>query len=482
MMKHFKLLFVSFALITGLFTSCSKNEPISEELNIQKTEAITLSLNRLSQQFNSDGNVTASGNPSGNIVFDFGFDFVYPLHLSFNNNSSVYVNSLDDLIEILINSSTNLYIDGIQFPFNVEVYDENSNSIVVITINSEAEFYDLIESLDWDDQDECDCYQNYNPVCVEVTDVAGVVFTVTYPNSCYAICDGFDADDFIDSCEGDYNGNTTYECFTFNFPISVITDQNLTITVNSQEELNTAVYNSFYFGFVYPFNVTTEEGDVETIENQESFNDLLEDCYDDLTDDCECYQDYNPVCVQIETPTGNLEIIEFDNECYAICEGFSAEDFVNCEIDDECDCDDEENITVCVEVEVDGQIEIYSFLNACLAECEGYTEADFVDCSGNTDCTTENVVIILLECPWTLNGTTTYEFNSDNTVEITGSGLSTTGEWSIEMSNDGYPIVSIISDIGNFSDDWHFVDCNQVNSLTVTSSVNPAAEIFLNCD
>ena len=74
-MKHFKLLFVSFALVTGLFTSCSKNEPISEELNIQKTEAITLSLNRLSQQFNSDGNVTASGNPSGNIVFDFGFDF-----------------------------------------------------------------------------------------------------------------------------------------------------------------------------------------------------------------------------------------------------------------------------------------------------------------------------------------------------------------------------------------------------------------------
>ncbi|MEY8848418.1 hypothetical protein AB9K26_06370 [Psychroserpens sp. XS_ASV72] len=484
-MKHFKLFLFSVVLFAGFLTACSNNESVSENQDIQQSQAITESLNRLSQQFNSQGDVIPSANPSGNIVFDFGFDFVYPLNLSFNNGTTVTVNDLEELISIMINSTNELYINGIEFPFDVEIYDAATDSIIVITINNEDEFLELLESLNWEMQDNCNCTQEFDPVCIEITDPAGVSFVITYPNACYAFCDGFQESDFIDDCQQDYNNNTSNDCFTFNFPLTVITDQNQTITVNSQEELNNALYNAFYFDFVYPFDVTNSEGNVVSINNENDFIDLLEDCYGEVVGSCECPDVYNPVCVEIENPFGGVDVIEFQNACYAECEGFTSADFVDCNTNNPCiECENLPLNPVCVEVEIEGQLIIRTFPNPCFAECEGFTETDFIDCSGNTsECTTDAVLAILFECPWTVNGNVVYEFNSDGSVGITGSGLSTVGSWSIFMSNNGYPVVSISAEIGNFNDEWNFLDCNLINSLLVTSSNNPAGNnIVLSCD
>ncbi|MBR9914382.1 MAG: hypothetical protein GYB32_06060 [Algicola sp.] len=481
MMRNFKLFFLSLAIIASFLTACSNNEPVVEQQTIEKSESITTSLNQLRQQFNDDGNVVPSNNPTGNIVFDFCFDFVYPLTLSYNNDTTVTVNSLEDLVQILINSNNELYIDGIAFPFDVETYSEDTDAIVVVTINDEQAFIDLLASCNFENF-SCDCYEVYDPVCVEIEAPDGQLFLMTYPNACYAECDGFTQEDFAENCADDYNSPGGIDCFEFLFPLTIITDNNQTITVNSQEELDNALYNSYYFNFQYPFQVALyDQAEVVTINNQGELEALLDDCYGNQGTNCDCPDNIDPVCVELESPTGNIDIISFPNACIAECEGFTQEDFVDCETTGECDYPDEFD-PVCVEVEVEGQLVIFTYPNACYAECEGFTADDFVDCESNTpDCTTDNVVEILLSCPWTSNGNT-YVFEADGSVAIEGSGLSTIGTWTVELGIEGYPIVSIFAEIGNFNDDWNFLDCNLINSLLVTSSLNPAASIALSCD
>ncbi len=548
-MKNFKIFLLSFALIAGFLTSCSNEDSVVEEQNINETEAITQSLNRLAQQFDNDGNVVATSNPAGNIVFDFGFDFIYPLNLSFNNGATVAVNNLDELIEILINSTDNLYVNGIEFPFEVEIYDEDSDAIVVISINNEEEFLDLIEDL-WDDDDSCECYEVYDPVCIEIQDPNGNSFVITYPNECYALCDGFTPNDFSNNCEEDYNNPGGFECFEFNFPISIVTDADVTIVVNSQNELDNALYNTYSFDFVYPFQITTDDGDIETIEDAEDFYEELEDCFDDYEEPClldiaslevllqECdnmeAEIYNANGDNLENEyylafDGNGELIVngeptvVDSGSWSIsttnentiltinglltftdlngswelseCEELELE-FTNgnqsLEIDLDCEdiivepcdeCDDEEYDPVCVEfTDSNGNIIRLPFNNECEALCEGFTSEDIIDCEENSDCTIDPVLVILLECPWTVNNSITYEFDDNGEVTISGSGLTTVGSWTIFMGNNGYPVVNIEANIGNFNDEWHFVDCNLINSLQVNSATNPASQIALDCE
>ncbi|MEM5564341.1 hypothetical protein WNY78_04470 [Psychroserpens sp. AS72] len=386
-MKNLKLAIISVLFIACCFTSCTNNEPVVEEQNIQESTSITTSLAQLRTQFDSQGDVLTANNLTGNIVLDFCFDFVYPLNLSYNNGVSVTVNNLDDLIEVMINSTNNLYIDGIEFPFNVEVYSETENAIVVTTINNEEEFMSLVESCDFDNNTSCECYEVYDPVCVDITAPDGVTFLVTYPNACYAECDGFTEADFAENCQQNYNYLDGTDCFTFNFPIDIITDNNETVTINSQEELNNTIYNSYYFEFVYSFDITYNDGTLLSIGNEEAFIALLEYCFDG---GCPCPAVVIPVCVEVVSQNGNTEIL--------------------------------------------------TFLNACEAECAGFTEADFVECEmqqGN--CDAQVVTQYLAECTWLANTSLQnnilgYEFNTDGTLIITTNTATddpVNGTWSI---------------------------------------------------
>jgi len=425
-MKNLKLTLLSILFVACCFTSCTNDEPVIQEQNIEESQSITTTLSQLRTQFDDLGNVMPTENTSGNIVFDFCFDFVYPINLSYNSGTSVTVNSLDDLVDVMINSTNNLFIDGIEFPFDVEVYNEDQDAIVIATISSEQEFISLIADCDFENNFDCACTEEYNPVCVEIIAPDGEAFIITYPNACYAECDGFTEADYSNDCEEDYNWSGGNECFTYNFPLTIITDNNETITVDSQEGLNNALYNAYYFDFVYAFNVTLDDGTVLTIGNEEEFIDLLVGCFgnDDNDDDCDCDEEFVPVCVQV---------IE------------------------------------------DGVTLVYTFTNACYAECEGYTPNDFVDCEdGNnntSDCSEEGIINMLAECQWTsisndfpnLQGKV-FEFGADGSVTITDLGTSETftGTFDTSINSSGQVLIffnlpASIEDIGNL--DWTVVFC-----------------------
>jgi len=390
-MKKIKLGLLSFLFAVLAVTSCTNNEPVADQQAIEESPSIVTSLSELRQKFNSEGNFTTENNPAGNIVFDFCFDFVYPLDLSYNNGTTVSVNSLDELVDIILASTDELYINGIAFPFDVEVYNDDSDAIEIVTINNEDDFIDLLDDCDFDDPQECACFEEYDPVCVEITDPNGDTFTITYPNECYAACDGFGEDDFIEDCEDDYYTGGDLFCFEFNFPFDVIINEDTVVTINSLDDLFNATYDVYDFDFVYPFNVTTEDG-IETIENSEAFESLLEDCFDiyddDYNEECEeCdEEDYDPVCIEITSPSGENEIVTLPNMCYALCLGYTQNDIVECGNDnnlpDECEeCANEEYDPVCIQFTTPtGETVVEVFPNLCIAECLGFDESNVVDC------------------------------------------------------------------------------------------------------
>ena len=109
-----------------------------------------------------------------------------------------------------------------------------SNELVVQTINNEEEFSNLIADCYFNDP--CICTEEYDPVCVEII-ANDSVMVITFPNSCYAFCEGFTESDLV-NCEnntecaiydlevitGDCNDDNTYN-MTINFQYEEIGEQ-----------------------------------------------------------------------------------------------------------------------------------------------------------------------------------------------------------------------------------------------------------------
>ena len=126
-MKKIKLLLYSLVLSLIVLSSCKNNDDIVEQMaNVTQSEALQTALDNLDTNLNDDGTLNDIANPVGNIIFDFCFDFVYPIELVYNNGTTVTANSFEDLILILINSTEELFIVGIEFPFQVEIYNEET--------------------------------------------------------------------------------------------------------------------------------------------------------------------------------------------------------------------------------------------------------------------------------------------------------------------------------------------------------------------
>jgi len=287
-MKTLKLSIICafFALIA--FTGCENDESLVDKPDTEESAAITEALDELSSRFSSDGTLNSNENVTNNIIFDFCFNFVYPLDLAYNTGSTVTVNSLEDLIDVILNSTEELYISGIAFPFDVEVFNDDDDSIEIETIEDEAEFITLIESCEFDDDDPEVCTEEYDPVCVEITDPDGNTFLITYPNECYAELDGFTENDFVDDCN-DNSGGEDNDCFEFNYPLSIINQDGEVIEITSEEDLELEIYDEYYWDFVYPISVTLlEDGSVVEVNNIEEFALLFINCFDDGDNELEC--------------------------------------------------------------------------------------------------------------------------------------------------------------------------------------------------
>ncbi len=227
-------------------------------------------------------------------------------------------------------------------------------------------------------EDEChECHDEpFDPVCVE--DADGNI--IPFPNACFAECEGFTSDDFVE-CDLGPNGGDCIECLDEPLdPVCVEIEPGLVIPFPNACFAECEGYTSD--DFVECDSTIFGGGDCDTTIIGGPGSACLE-CLD---------EPFEPVCVEVEEGV----IIPFPNACTAECEGFTEDDFVECDFDpngggdnegDCFECHDEPFDPVCVE-DADG--EIFHFPNLCFAECEGFTEDDLVECdfgpNGGGDC------------------------------------------------------------------------------------------------
>jgi len=343
-MKYFKTIILVLFLTMFFFNSC-KDQSVEIPQNTNQSIAAKSAMKALKSHFNDDGSLNRDGNnPTNNIIFDFCFDFVYPITLSYNTGTEVTVQDLNGLIAILVNMNDDLYVNGIAFPFQVEIFNHDTGGFEVVTVENEIAFMSIIDDCSIDDSgeqtDDCNCTEDYQPVCVSVQDPSGTAFTMEFPNFCFAECEGFTQNDVVDCANSNPStGNISDDCFNFVYPISVIyydgtSSEGTTASVNSDDELEMIFYANYHVEFVYPFTVQTEDNGqtvTETIASDDDFYTLIDNCN---TQDCNCPAEYDPVCVA--TPNGG-GTIQYDNECLAACDGFTPNDFVDCSSNDTCE-------------------------------------------------------------------------------------------------------------------------------------------------
>lgn len=266
-MKKFKILLVVATIILGALYSCSDDKSVETKPDVEQSIALRSLLNYIKKEKNITGRISQTNISQSNTSV---FDFVYPITLSYNNGTTITVDSFEDLIDVLTNENQTLYINGIAFPFQVILTADGST----VTINSEEEFFNLIDTLNIE-----------------------TIADYTFSSLCY---------DFV-------------------YPFSMVDQNNSTIVISNQNDLISLFSNpnadNLLLDFVYPFSVIYNNETI-VINNEYEFFTLNNDC---AQTSCNCPTIYQPVCVN--TPNG---IEEFPNACYAECAGYTTSDFVNC--------------------------------------------------------------------------------------------------------------------------------------------------------
>lgn len=259
-MKKIKLLWLFVSILAVIIVSCSTS---NESIDTQKSSALRIFLN----EFKTTNNISGRSMTNDSTMC---FEFVYPLTFSYNDGTTVSVNSETELVNILENETSTLYIDGIAFPFDLLV----SGSTTPVTITTEAEFWEVIDTCDID----------------------------TY-------------DDYI----------VSGPCYSFVYPFSLLNNNNQTVSINNEQELYGLFQNSndtnYIVNFVYPFSVTYNNATVQ-INNEYEFAQMNNNC---TYSNCNCPTVIDPVCVYVSGV-----VIQFPNACLAECAGYTAADFVTC--------------------------------------------------------------------------------------------------------------------------------------------------------
>ncbi len=145
--KHFfKITLILLAILTG-FSSCKKEDSQTEETGIQESETARIITEYIQQNYvvSRGFNMRSSNSIDDLLSFDFCFNFVYPITLSYNNGSIVVVNNSNELLNVATGMTPALYITGIEFPFNIQLPDGTTQ-----TIHNESEFRTAINSCDAD--------------------------------------------------------------------------------------------------------------------------------------------------------------------------------------------------------------------------------------------------------------------------------------------------------------------------------------------
>lgn len=253
------------------------------------------------------------------------FDFVFPMEFSVDNATAntFVVNNLQELHNYLSLQSSNPNDNLLQIVFPISVISNNQTVIV----NNLYELFEMLNSC----YNPCDCSLEIEPVCVQISTDS----IATYPNLCFAICDGYTQNDIV-SCNpapcpisnlvstvGSCNpSGTTYQ-LTINFT-SLLPGASQFEVHNQMGDL-VGTYNLTDLPLTLDYVTSTAGIDRLTVNLVGVSNCSALTTWFPPNCGCVCPTNLAPVCVQ--TSNG---IIQFGNSCLAECAGYTTNLFVNC--------------------------------------------------------------------------------------------------------------------------------------------------------
>lgn len=211
-----------------------------------------------------------------------------------------------------------------------------------------------IVDCDWDNPwEDCDCEETEDEeyICI-LTDVATGTICV-FPNLCFAECAGYTAADEVDCSE--FNVFLCEECEEEEYdPVCVIDSTGFSFELPNQ-----------CYADCFGFTLTDE------------------DCSNGWEDPCDCEGEETDegLCVEVTYGEGDTYIEWIPSVCFLECFGITEYTVVDCDttwVDPWTDCEcTEEYAPVCV---IDEEGYVFEAYNACYAECFGLSLTD-EDCS-----------------------------------------------------------------------------------------------------
>jgi hypothetical protein len=320
-----------------LVLCCDNSEEINQNEDNNSNSTLMRSMSELMEQFDTNGEVYNMENPTGNMVLDFCFEFVFPIDFQMSDSSIITINSLEELIEILVQSNDDYYINDISYPFDVLVFNGVSNSIEILTIENDEIFNNLLDNCEFESDENNLCYEIYEPVCVLISGVNDEDIIIAYPNDCYAGLDGFNVEDFLDECSTDgqnyEDGFFNTDCFNLVFPINLMNSNGDEIAIGSEEALLMYIEQwysencddfecDFDFEIIFPMTVeyySENNQQLETliINSEEELDEYIEE-YCDLDEDSHEGDLFDSDCVDLVYPinlmSSNGDMITIENE------------------------------------------------------------------------------------------------------------------------------------------------------------------------
>ncbi len=197
----------------------------------------------------------------------------------------------------------------IKFPYTLT---DGENETV---INSEEELQNFFEQLEFD-------FSTY------VWHVFPITVIINKDKTEKVITNDQEFHELIISCYEDVDVINENDCFTLDFPITIINCQDNETVVNNYDELYSHPYIS---GFVYPISVTLTDGTKKEITSDEDFDKLYNDCYD-IEDCTDCTTTF---CFKLIYPLNFVKedgaIIEVNNdeELFNTFENLEEDEFIS---------------------------------------------------------------------------------------------------------------------------------------------------------
>jgi len=307
-MKNLKNYLLPLFVLTLLFTACEKDAEIDTiNTDLDKPEIEQIVTNPVLAR--------SSGQSGDGLDFEC-FIVLYPFGLV-DENGILY--EITDEAALNVLNDDQLIIVDFDYPLNVE------QDSVLSSVNSGEELAELFAGCipygGWEEgffpayliSSDNSCYELVYPVSLvswdgetvvvndesefntalatepynfifpfNLLDEVGSVTTVDNIDDLFNAlfeCNGFEVGDSISPWNYE-NGFEYISCYIVEFPMDLLLDGGITVTVNNHEELCEYMFQGSILDYVYPLTLIDEDGNTVIADDQDHLNELLEECWD----------------------------------------------------------------------------------------------------------------------------------------------------------------------------------------------------------